>query len=144
MGTVLGTVDVVRVKSATARWLETCFCRTARSDMPRTVPALTRPDSGNRSVSSDSAACAHVHVAAREWLVCPGGALRCAGCEDATQPRTVDKARRRIVEAMDMFVADAQRARIVDDVKLPSGAAKALRTYATLRKSADEEERRAA
>ena len=66
------------------------------------------------------------------------------GCEDATQPRTVDKARRRIVEAMDMFVADAQRARIVDDMKLPSGAAKALRTYATLRKSADEEERRAA
>ena len=82
--------------------------------------------------------------AAREWLVCPGGALRCAGCEDATQPRTVDKARRRIVEAMDMFVADARRARIIDDVKLPSGAAKALRTYATLRKSADDEERRAA
>jgi hypothetical protein len=63
------------------------------------------------------------------------------GCHAA---RTVDKARRRIVEATDMFVADARRARIVDDVKLPSGAAKALRTYATLRKSADEEERRAA
>jgi hypothetical protein len=45
---------------------------------------------------------------------------------------------------MDMFVADARRARIIDDVKLPSGAAKALRTYATLRKSADDEERRAA
>jgi hypothetical protein len=95
-------------------------------------------------VSSDSAACAHVHVAAREWLVCPGGAFRCAGCEDATQTRTVDKARRHIVEAMDLFVADARRARIVDDVKRPSGAAKVLRTYATLRKSADEEERRAA
>jgi len=45
---------------------------------------------------------------------------------------------------MDMFAADAPRARIVDDVKLSSGAAKTLRTHATIRKSADEEERRAA
>ena len=48
------------------------------------------------------------------------------------------------LETMEMFVADARRARLVDDVKLPSGAAKALRTYVTLRKSADEGERRAA
>ena len=45
---------------------------------------------------------------------------------------------------MELFVSDARRVKIVDDVKLPSGAAKVLRTYATLRKKADEEDRRAA
>lgn len=45
---------------------------------------------------------------------------------------------------MQLFVADARRARIVDEVKLPAGAAQALRTYATLRKRADQEDRRAA
>jgi len=45
---------------------------------------------------------------------------------------------------MELFVPDARRAKIVDDVKLPSGAAKVLRTYAELRKRADEENRRAA
>jgi predicted RNase H-like HicB family nuclease len=74
------------------------------------------------------------------WWVASVRGLR--GCH--TQGRTVDEARRRIVEAMELFVADARRAKIVDDVKLPSGAAKALRTYATLRKRANEEDRRAA
>lgn len=74
------------------------------------------------------------------WWVASVRGLR--GCH--TQGRTVDEARRRIIEAMDLFVADARRAKIVDDVKLPSGAVKALRTYATLRKRADEEDRRAA
>ena len=74
------------------------------------------------------------------WWVASVRGLR--GCH--TQGRTVDEARRRIVEAMELFVADARRAKIVDDVKLPSSAAKALRTYATLRKKADEEDRRAA
>ena len=45
---------------------------------------------------------------------------------------------------MELFVSDARRVKMVDDVKLPSGAAKALRAYATLRKKADEEDRRAA
>ena len=74
------------------------------------------------------------------WWVASVRGLR--GCH--TQGRTVDEARRRIVEAMELFVADARHAKIVDDVKLPSGAAKALRTYASLRKKADEEDRRAA
>jgi len=43
---------------------------------------------------------------------------------------------------MELFVDDAPRARVVDDVKLPAGATKALRTYAALRKRADEEDRR--
>ena len=60
-----------------------------------------------------------------------------------TQGRTVDEARRRIVEALKLFVDDARKARIVDDVKLPTAATRAIRTYATLRKKADEEDRRA-
>lgn len=64
------------------------------------------------------------------------------GCH--TQGRTVDEARRRIREAMELFVADARSAELVDDVKLPAPAAKAIRAYATLRKRADQEDRRAA
>ena len=64
------------------------------------------------------------------------------GCH--TQGRTVDEARRRIREAMELFVDDAQSAKVVDDVKLPAIAAKAIRAYATLRKRADQEDRRAA
>src|SRR5881396_2375258 len=74
------------------------------------------------------------------WWVASVRGVR--GCH--TQGRTVDEARRRIVEAMELFVADARRAKIVDEVKLPASAARALRTYATLRKRADDEERRSA
>jgi predicted RNase H-like HicB family nuclease len=64
------------------------------------------------------------------------------GCH--TQGRTVDEARRRIRKAMDLFVDDARSARLVDNVKLPAPAWKAIRLYATLRKQADREDRRAA
>jgi predicted RNase H-like HicB family nuclease len=64
------------------------------------------------------------------------------GCH--TQGRTVDEARRRIVEAMELFIDNARSARIVDDVKLPAPAAKAIRAYTALRKSAEREDRRAA
>lgn len=64
------------------------------------------------------------------------------GCH--TQGRTVDEARRRIVEAMELFIDNARSAKIVDDVKLPAVALKAIRAYATLRKRADQEDRRAA
>ncbi len=63
------------------------------------------------------------------------------GCH--TQGRTVDEARRRIVEAMGLFVDDAESSTIVDDVKLPTSAAKAIRDYADCRKRADQEDRRA-
>ena len=49
------------------------------------------------------------------WWVASVRGLR--GCH--TQGRTVDAARRRIVEAMELFVDDARTAKIVDDVKLP-------------------------
>ena len=74
------------------------------------------------------------------WWVASVRGIR--GCH--TQGRTVDEARRRIVEAMDLFVDDARTARFVDDVKLPAEAAQAVRAYTTLRKKAEQEDRRAA
>lgn len=73
------------------------------------------------------------------WWVASVRGVR--GCH--TQGRTVDEARRRIVEALTLFVDDARNASIVDEVKLPNAATKAIRAYATLRKKADEEDRRA-
>jgi predicted RNase H-like HicB family nuclease len=83
----------------------------------------------------------HVSYARDEsgWWVASVREVR--GCH--TQGRTVDEARRRILEAMELFVADAQSAKVVDDVKLPATAAKAIRAYATLRKRAADEDRRA-
>lgn len=74
------------------------------------------------------------------WWVASVRELR--GCH--TQGRTVDEARRRIREAMGLFVSHAPTARLVDDVRLPATAAKAVRAYAMLRKRADQEDRRAA
>jgi predicted RNase H-like HicB family nuclease len=63
------------------------------------------------------------------WWVATVRGVR--GCH--TQGRTVDEARRRIVEAMELFVYDARCAKIVDEVKLPAGAAQAIRACAILR-----------
>jgi predicted RNase H-like HicB family nuclease len=64
------------------------------------------------------------------------------GCH--TQGRTVDEARRRIREALELFVDDARKATIADDVRLPNAAKRAVRAYATLRKRAEQDDRRAA
>jgi predicted RNase H-like HicB family nuclease len=74
------------------------------------------------------------------WWVASVRGVR--GCH--TQGRTVDEARRRIREALALFVDDARKASIVDDVKLPNAATRAIRAYVTLRKKADQEDRRAA
>jgi predicted RNase H-like HicB family nuclease len=74
------------------------------------------------------------------WWVATVRGVR--GCH--TQGRTVDEARRRIREALGLFVDNAGRASIVDEVKLPTSAAKAIQSYTRLRKKADEEDRRAA
>jgi predicted RNase H-like HicB family nuclease len=74
------------------------------------------------------------------WWVATVRGVR--GCH--TQGRTVDEARRRVREALGLFVDDARRASIVDEVKLPTAAARAIRAYTSLRKKADEEDRRAA
>ena len=84
------------------------------------------------------------HVAyerdASGWWVASVREVR--GCH--TQGRTVDEARRRIREALELFVDHARVATLVDDVKLPPTAAKAIRAYVNLRKRADHEDRRAA
>jgi len=64
------------------------------------------------------------------------------GCH--TQGRTVDEARRRVREALELFVDGARKATLVDDVKLPRDAALAVRAYTALRKKAEQEHRRAA
>jgi predicted RNase H-like HicB family nuclease len=74
------------------------------------------------------------------WWVASVRGVR--GCQ--TQGRTVDEARRRIREALELFVDNARDAPLVDDVKLPTAATRAIRAYASLRKKADEEDRRAA
>ena len=74
------------------------------------------------------------------WWVASVRELR--GCH--TQGRTVDEARRRIVEAMALFIDNARSAKIVDDLKLPAVAKKAIRAYSTLRRRAEHEDRRAA
>ena len=73
------------------------------------------------------------------WWVASVRGVR--GCH--TQGRTVDEARRRIAEALELFVNNPRAAKIVDDVRLPKRATKAIRTYAILRKKADREDRRA-
>ena len=60
------------------------------------------------------------------WLASVRGVR---GCH--TQGRTVEEARRRIRDALELFVDDARKAAIVDDVKLPSAAIRAIRAYAT-------------
>jgi len=74
------------------------------------------------------------------WWVASVRGLR--GCH--TQGRTVDEARRRIVEAMELFIDNARSVNIVDDVKLPAAAKTAVREYAALRSKAAQEDRRAA
>jgi hypothetical protein len=56
----------------------------------------------------------------------------------------VDEARRRIREAMELFIDDVRTATIVGNVKRPAHAKKAINVYAKLRKKAGEDDRRAA
>ena len=55
------------------------------------------------------------------WWVASVRGLR--GCH--THGRTVDEARRRIIEAMALFIDNARSVRSVDEVKLPAAAKKA-------------------
>lgn len=64
------------------------------------------------------------------------------GCH--TQGRTVEEARRRIRDALALFVDDAATATLKDDVKLPSAARRAIERYRTSRKKATAQEAHAA
>ena len=74
------------------------------------------------------------------WWVASMRGVR--GCQ--TQGRTVEEARRRIVKALELFVDNARKATLVDEVKLTPGAARAVRACASLRKKGEQEDRRAA
>lgn len=63
------------------------------------------------------------------------------GCH--TQGRTIDEARRRIREALGLFVDDADKARLVDDVRMPATAKRAVRKYWSIRKRSLAEEKKA-
>lgn len=73
------------------------------------------------------------------WWVASVRGVR--GCH--AQGRTVDEARRRVREALGLFVDNADAAMLVDDVKLPADAIKAVRRYSQLRRAAAEQSRRA-
>ena len=60
------------------------------------------------------------------------------GCH--TYGRTIDQARDRIREALDLFVKDADTAEIVDDVKLPAGLKAEIRRVQRLREKVNRDE----
>jgi predicted RNase H-like HicB family nuclease len=59
------------------------------------------------------------------------------GCH--TQGRTIAEARRRIREALSLWVDDADEAQLIDEVRLPMQAEQALTQYRVARQRADEE-----
>jgi predicted RNase H-like HicB family nuclease len=59
------------------------------------------------------------------------------GCH--TQGRTIDQARRRIREALELFVDDAEEAELIDDVVLPASVRTLLNRVRATRKRAEEE-----
>lgn len=61
---------------------------------------------------------------------------RIKGCH--TQGRTIDQARRRIREALALFVSNAEKATLVDDIKLPARALHALNEFKERRKKAED------
>lgn len=64
------------------------------------------------------------------------------GCH--TYGRTIDQARRRIREALSLFVDDVDRATLVDDVRLPARIRTLARRARTQRERAQAEEAKAA
>ena len=64
------------------------------------------------------------------------------GCH--TQGRTLEQARRRVREALGLFVSDADRADIVEQIRLPLRARRAVARGLTARQRADQERANAA
>lgn len=74
------------------------------------------------------------------WWIASVPSVR--GCR--TQGRTVDEARRRVREALSLFVDEVDTVELYDDVKLPAAAARALKNYSRLKAIAEKENRRVA
>lgn len=69
------------------------------------------------------------------WWVATVKEIR--GCH--THGRTIEQARRRIREALGLFVDDAERAELIDRIALPAGARALLKRVQSTRKRAAEE-----
>lgn len=69
------------------------------------------------------------------WWVATVKGVR--GCH--TQGRTIDQARQRIHEALELFVDDVAGAEFVDDIKLPAKIRASLTNLENARRRADEE-----
>lgn len=76
---------------------------------------------------------------ARSWWVATAPDV--PGCH--TQGRTLAEARRRIRDALSLFVPDADRAELVEDVQLPATVRKALRDASARRQDAETARERA-
>ena len=63
------------------------------------------------------------------------------GCH--TQGRTIEEARRRIREALGLFVDNATKATLKDDVQMPKRVADVVKRYRTARQRADREQQHA-
>jgi predicted RNase H-like HicB family nuclease len=73
------------------------------------------------------------------WWV--GSIREVKGCH--TQGRTIAETRRRIREALGLFVGGAERAELVDAVRIPAGERRLLKAYKTARQKAENETRKA-
>lgn len=72
------------------------------------------------------------------WIVTVPGVK---GCH--TYGRSIRQARERIREALGLFVRDARRARLVDDVRLPADLRRLLDAQRAARERAEEQQARA-
>jgi predicted RNase H-like HicB family nuclease len=63
------------------------------------------------------------------------------GCH--TQGRTIEEARRRIREALELFVDHAKNATLMDDVRMPKRVAQVVKQYRAARQRAEREQRQA-
>jgi predicted RNase H-like HicB family nuclease len=63
------------------------------------------------------------------------------GCH--TQGRTIEEARRRIREALGLYVEDADGAELIDDIRLPREISRRLGAYRSARTRAAKEQERA-
>jgi predicted RNase H-like HicB family nuclease len=63
------------------------------------------------------------------------------GCH--TQGRTMKRPRRRIREALGLFVDNATKATLKDDVQMPKAVAEVVKRYRTARERADREQQHA-
>ncbi|MBY0357087.1 MAG: type II toxin-antitoxin system HicB family antitoxin [Candidatus Obscuribacterales bacterium] len=70
-----------------------------------------------------------------DWWVATVKEIR--GCH--TQGRTIEQARKRIKEALSLFVDDAEKAQLIDDIVLPANVRTLLNQIRTNRKRAEEE-----